>query len=54
MGRCLKDHHHWYEGHPLSLAIGAVSGGKDKSLVDLLKKADQMMYKEKSRSRKAK
>lgn len=49
---CLSDHNNWYEGTALSLAIGAATGSKGSSLVDLFKKADQQMYKEKTRSRK--
>jgi diguanylate cyclase (GGDEF)-like protein/PAS domain S-box-containing protein len=51
---CLRDHNHWYDGPPLSLAIGAASGGKGSSLVNLYKKADQIMYKEKLRPRRSK
>jgi diguanylate cyclase (GGDEF)-like protein/PAS domain S-box-containing protein len=49
---CLAEHNHWYEGTALSLAIGAASGNKDSLLLELFKKADQQMYKEKVRSRK--
>jgi diguanylate cyclase (GGDEF)-like protein/PAS domain S-box-containing protein len=48
----LGDHNHWYDGPPLSVAIGASTGGKGSSLVELFKKADQQMYKEKLRTRK--
>lgn len=51
---CLADHNHWYEGPPLSLAIGAASGGRGDSLLELFKKADQLMYKEKSFQQRAK
>jgi diguanylate cyclase (GGDEF)-like protein len=51
---CLSEHNHWFDGPALSLAIGAASGGKGSSLVNLFKKADQLMYKEKSRSRRIK
>jgi len=50
---CLNDHNHWYEGSPLSLAIGAASGTRGSSLVELYKKADYLMYRDKSRARKA-
>jgi diguanylate cyclase (GGDEF)-like protein/PAS domain S-box-containing protein len=50
---CLIDHNHWYDGLPLSLAIGAASGAKGSSLVELFKKADYLMYRDKSRSRRA-
>ena len=50
---CLNDHNHWYEGPPLSLAIGAASGVKGSSMVELFKKADYLMYRDKSRSRKS-
>ncbi len=50
---CLEEHNHWYDGAPLSLAIGATTGAKDSRLVDLFRKADQQMYKEKIRSRKS-
>ncbi len=50
---CLAEHNHWYEGAGLSLAIGAASGSKGSLLVELFKKADQQMYKEKARTRKA-
>jgi GGDEF domain-containing protein len=36
----------------LSLGIGAASGSKGSQLVDLFKKADQQMYKEKARARR--
>jgi diguanylate cyclase (GGDEF)-like protein/PAS domain S-box-containing protein len=49
---CLAEHNHWYDGAPLSLAIGAASGNRDSLLVELFRKADQQMYKEKARSRK--
>lgn len=49
---CLAEHNHWYDGADLSLAIGASSGGKGSSLVELFKHADQQMYKEKGNSRK--
>ena len=49
---CLVEHNHWYDGTALSLAIGAASGNKESLLVDLFRKADQQMYKEKARSRK--
>lgn len=49
---CLADHNHWYEGAALSLSIGAASGAKGSDLMELFKKADQQMYKEKSRTRK--
>lgn len=51
---CLADHNHWYEGPALSLAIGAASGARGVSLMELFKKADQLMYKEKARQRRAK
>ena len=51
---CLADHNHWYEGPALSLAIGAATGNKGVSLMDLYKKADQLMYKEKTRQRRSK
>lgn len=51
---CLDEHNHWYEGAPLSLAIGASTGSKGTALVELFRKADQQMYKEKLRSRKSK
>lgn len=44
---CQVEHNHWYDGPALSLAIGASTGGKGSSLVELFKKADQQMYKEK-------
>jgi diguanylate cyclase (GGDEF)-like protein len=44
---CENEHNHWYDGPPLSLAIGASTGGKGSSLVELFKRADQQMYKEK-------
>ena len=44
---CESEHNHWYDGPALSLAIGAATGGKGSSLVELFKKADQQMYKEK-------
>jgi diguanylate cyclase (GGDEF)-like protein/PAS domain S-box-containing protein len=50
---CLAEHNHWYEGPALSLAIGAASGTKGSLLLELFKKADQQMYKEKVRTRKA-
>jgi hypothetical protein len=50
---CLAEHNHWYDGPALSLAIGAASGSKGSVLVDLFKKADQLMYKDKIRPRKA-
>jgi diguanylate cyclase (GGDEF)-like protein/PAS domain S-box-containing protein len=49
---CLEDHNHWYHGPPLSLAIGTASGIKGSPLIELFKKADQLMYKEKMRTRK--
>jgi GGDEF domain-containing protein len=49
---CLAEHNHWYDGADLSLAIGASTGGKGSSLVELFKRADQQMYKEKGNSRK--
>lgn len=51
---CLDEHNHWYEGAPLSLAIGAATGSKGTALVDLFRKADQQMYKEKLRTHKSK
>jgi diguanylate cyclase (GGDEF)-like protein/PAS domain S-box-containing protein len=51
---CLADHNDWYHGPPLSLAIGTASGAKGSSLVELYKKADQLMYKEKLRLRQGK
>lgn len=50
VNECLNEHNLWYEGQPLSLAIGAVSGGKGSLLADLLRQADQLMYKEKMRA----
>jgi len=47
----LADHNHWYQGPALDLAIGAASGPKGSSLIDLFKRADQLMYKEKLRPR---
>jgi diguanylate cyclase (GGDEF)-like protein/PAS domain S-box-containing protein len=49
---CLVDHNSWHESPALSLAIGAASGGKVTALLDLYKKADQQMYKEKQRAKK--
>ncbi len=49
---CLAEHNHWYDGPPLSLAIGAASGSKGSRLVELFRKADQQMYKEKGRTRR--
>ncbi len=51
---CLADHNEWYHGPPLSLAIGTASGAKGSSLIELYKKADQQMYKEKLRLRQGK
>ena len=51
---CLAEHNHWYHGAALSLAIGSASGIKGSSLIELFKKADQQMYKEKLHSRNAK
>lgn len=47
----LFEHNHWYQGPPLSLAIGAASGNKGSILIELFKKADQQMYKEKIETR---
>jgi diguanylate cyclase (GGDEF)-like protein/PAS domain S-box-containing protein len=49
---CLEDHNHWYDGAALSLAIGAATGGRGSSLVELFRKADQQMYGQKLHSRK--
>ena len=51
---CLSDHNHWYHGPALSLAIGTASGVKGSPLIELFKKADQLMYKEKMRTRQGK
>jgi diguanylate cyclase (GGDEF)-like protein len=51
---CLAEHNHWYHGAALSLAIGTASGIKGSSLIELFRKADQQMYKEKLRLRNAK
>jgi diguanylate cyclase (GGDEF)-like protein len=48
---CLEEHNLWSEGPRLSLAIGVASGTRTQQLVDVLKKADQQMYREKVRSR---
>jgi diguanylate cyclase (GGDEF)-like protein len=49
---CMAEHNHWYDGPALSLSIGAASGSKGSLLVDLYRKADQQMYKEKQRAKK--
>jgi diguanylate cyclase (GGDEF)-like protein/PAS domain S-box-containing protein len=54
VGECLAEHNHWYSGPELSLAIGAATGVKGSSLIELYRKADQMMYKEKLRLHKTK
>ncbi len=51
---CLAEHNNWYHGAALSLAIGTASGIKGSSLIELFRKADQQMYKEKLRLRNAK
>jgi len=51
---CLSDHNDWYHGPSLSLAIGTAAGAKGSSLIELYKKADQLMYKEKLRLRQGK
>lgn len=50
----LADHNHWYQGPELSLAIGTATGAKGSSLIELFKKADQEMYKEKLHPRQVK
>lgn len=48
----LVEHNRWFNDQPLSLAIGAAAGNPSSSLLELFKKADQQMYKEKLRLHK--
>jgi diguanylate cyclase (GGDEF)-like protein len=49
----LAAHNASFAAPALSLSIGAASGGKGESLLEMFKKADQQMYREKRRQRRA-
>ena len=51
---CIEEHNLWADGPTLSLAIGAASANRSQLLEDVFKKADQLMYREKIRSRRGK